>query len=57
MDLTLVFEDIEVPPNQILRVIVAERFPLVVRAAVRLPQLRSFLNMKSDQSAFRIKTA
>jgi hypothetical protein len=45
VNFTLVFENVEVPPNQILGVVVAKRFGLVVWTTIGFPELIGFLNM------------
>ena len=57
VNLALVLKHVQVPPDQILCVIVAKRFALVMRTALRFPQLSGFLNVQSHQAALGIKTA
>jgi hypothetical protein len=48
VNLTLVLKDIEVPPDKIFGVVIAEDFCLVMRAATVLPKLRGFGNVKGN---------
>ena len=57
MNLTLVLEDVEMPPNQIFGVVVTERFGLIVRTTVGFPELIGLSNMKGDQTALGIELA
>jgi hypothetical protein len=55
VNLTLVLEDVEMPPDQFLGMVIAKRFSLVFRATVGLPKQVGLLNMKSDQTTLWIE--
>ena len=57
MNLTLVLEDVEVPPDQLFGMVVTESFSQVLWAPLGLPQLIGLLNMKRNQAALGIKPA